>query len=46
MCECMHVHIYIYLYGYIHIYPKAPSYLNSRLLRYVTIGYIEPRAHY
>ena len=26
--------------------PRAPSYLNSRLLGYVTIGYIEPRIHY
>ena len=26
--------------------PRAPSYLNSRLLGYVTIGYIEPRTHY
>ena len=28
------------------IYPRAPSYLNSKLLAYVTIGYIEPRTHY
>ena len=27
-------------------YPRAPSYLNSRLLGYVTIGYIEPSSHY
>ena len=26
--------------------PKAPSYLNGRLLGYVTIGNIEPRTHY
>ena len=26
--------------------PRAPSYLNSRLLVYVTIGCIEPRTHY
>ena len=26
--------------------PRASSYLKSRLLGYVTIGYIEPRAHY
>ena len=25
---------------------EASSYLNSRLLDYVTIGYIEPRSHY
>ena len=28
------------------IYPRAPSYLSSRLLGYVTIGYIEPSSHY
>ena len=28
------------------LYPKDPSYLNSRLLGYVTIGYREPRTHY
>ena len=27
-------------------YPRAPSYLNSRLLGNVTIGYIEPSSHY
>ena len=27
-------------------YPRAPSYLNSRLLGYLTIGYIEPRTQY
>ena len=27
-------------------HPRAPSYLNSRLLGYVTIGYIEPSSHY
>ena len=27
-------------------YPTAPSYLNSRLLGYVTIGYIELSSHY
>ena len=26
--------------------PKAPSYLNSRLLGYVAIGCLEPRTHY
>ena len=26
--------------------PRAPSYLNSRLLGYVPIGYIEPSSHY
>ena len=26
--------------------PRAPSHLNSRLLGYVTIGYIEPSSHY
>ena len=26
--------------------PRDPSYLKSRLLSYVTIGYIEPRTHY
>ena len=26
--------------------PEAPSYLNSRLLGYVTIRYIEPSSHY
>ena len=26
--------------------PRAPSYLNSRLLGYVTIGFMEPRTHY
>ena len=26
--------------------PRAPSHLNTRLLRYVTIGYIEPRTHF
>ena len=26
--------------------PRAPSYLNSRLLGCVTIGYKEPRTHY
>ena len=26
--------------------PKAPSYLNSRLLGYVTIRYVEPSSHY
>ena len=26
--------------------PRASSYLNSRLLGYVTIGYIEPRTRY
>ena len=25
--------------------PRAPSYLNSRLLVYVTIGYTVPRTH-
>ena len=25
--------------------PRAPSYPNSRLLGYVSIGYIEPRTH-
>ena len=25
---------------------RAPSYLNSRLLGFVPIGYIEPRTHY
>ena len=25
---------------------KAPGYLNSGLLGYVTIGYIKPRTHY
>ena len=28
------------------IYPRAPTYLHSRLLGYVTIGYVEPRTHY
>ena len=27
-------------------YPRTPSYLNSRLPGYVTIGDIEPRTHY
>ena len=27
-------------------YPRAPSYINSRFLGYVTIGYIEPGTHY
>ena len=27
-------------------YPRAPNYLNSRLLGYVTIGYMEPSSHY
>ena len=27
-------------------FPRAPSFLNSRLLGYVTIGYIEPSSHY
>ena len=27
-------------------FPKAPSDSNSRLLGYVTIGYIEPSSHY
>ena len=26
--------------------PRAPSYLNSRSLGYVTIGYIEPSSYY
>ena len=26
--------------------PRAPSCLNSRLLGYVTIGYVEPSSHY
>ena len=26
--------------------PSAPSYLNSRLLGYVSVGYIEARMHY
>ena len=26
-------------------YPSAPSYLNSRLLGYVTFEYIEPSSH-
>ena len=26
--------------------PRAPSYLNSRLLGYVIIGYMEPRTHH
>ena len=26
--------------------PRAPSYLNSRLLGYVTMGYIEASSHY
>ena len=26
--------------------PRAPSYLTSRLMGYVTRGYIEPRTHY
>ena len=26
--------------------PRAPSYLNSGLLGYVTIGYLGPRTHY
>ena len=26
--------------------PRAPSYLNSRLLGYVNIGYIVPSSHY
>ena len=26
--------------------PKAPSYLNSRLQGYETLGYLEPRNHY
>ena len=26
-------------------FARAPSYLSSRLLGYVTIGYIEPRTH-
>ena len=25
--------------------PRAPSYLNSRLLGYATIGYVEPSSH-
>ena len=25
--------------------PRAPSYLSSRLVGYVTIGYIEPSSH-
>ena len=28
------------------IIPRAPSYLNSRLLGYVTIGYAEPSSHH
>ena len=28
------------------LYPKAPTYLNSRLLGYVTTGYIGPSSHY
>ena len=27
-------------------FPRAPSYLNSRFLAFVTIGNIEPRTHY
>ena len=27
-------------------YPRAPSYLNSRLLACESIGYIEPGTHY
>ena len=26
--------------------PRAPSYLNSSLLGYVTVGYIVPSSHY
>ena len=26
--------------------PRAPGYLNSRLLGCVTIGYLEPSSHY
>ena len=31
--------------GFQGIFARAPSYLNSRLLGYVTTGYIEPSSH-
>ena len=33
-------------YTYMDPLGRAPSYLNSRLLGYVTIGYVEPGTHY
>ena len=32
--------------GTVNLSPEAPSYLNSRFLGCVTIGYIEPSSHY
>ena len=33
-------------FGFLRVYKsRAPSYLNSRLLGYVTLSYIEPRTH-
>ena len=39
--------VYISVYIYIHIIqPRAPSYPNSRLLDFVTLGYVETSLHY
>ena len=46
LCASEIVSIRRIVQGYVQVLPRPPSYLNSGLLGYVTIGYIEPRTHY